>query len=77
MVRGEALVTSPSPQPGSIPWLVLAGKVHTGDGLFASVAYIVRSATQGGLAPATGCDEGHKGSETRVDYSATYTFFPG
>ena len=76
VVKGEPLVTSNAPEAGSIPWLVLAGKVHTGEGLFAGVAYIVRSDTKGGLAPATGCDQAHKGSETKVDYSATYTFFP-
>ena len=76
LVTGEVLVASPAPQAGAIPWLVLAAKSHTGQGSFAGVAYIVRSATQGGVAPAAGCDAAHAGSETRVDYSATYTFFP-
>ncbi len=75
-IVGDPLVTSPAPQAGSIPWLVLTVKSHTGEGLFANVAYVVRSATVGGAAPASGCDEAHAGAETRVDYSATYTFFP-
>ena len=76
-VVGEVLVASKAPQPGAVPWLVLRVKAHTGDGLFAGVSYIVRSATDGGAAPATGCDPAHAGVDIRVQYSATYTFFPG
>lgn len=77
VVVGEPLVASPAPGDGAIPWIVLRAKDHKGDGRFATVAYVVRSATMGGLAPAAGCDAAHAGAETRVDYSATYTFFPG
>ncbi len=77
LVVGEALVASPSPRAGAIPWLVLHAKSHAGAGLFAAVAYIVRSDTEGGVAPVTGCDAAHAGTKTSVDYSATYTFFPG
>lgn len=76
-VTGELLATSQAPQAGAIPWLVLRARTHAGDGLFAGVSYIVRSATQGGTAPATGCDPAHADAEARVGYSATYTFFPG
>ena len=76
-VVGAAVATSPAPQADGIPWLVLAAKSHSGDGTFAGVSYIVRSATEGGLAPATGCDADHAGAESRVDYSATYAFCPG
>lgn len=74
-VVGEALVASPAPRPGAVPWLVIRAKSHAGDGVFAGVAYIVRSMTAGGAAPAAGCDAAHAGAEVRVDYSATYTFF--
>ena len=77
VVVGEPLVASPAPDGGAIPWIVLRAKAHKGDGRFATVAYVIRSATTGGLAPATGCDGAHVGAETRVDYNATYTFFPG
>lgn len=75
VVVGEALVASSAPGGGAIPWIVLRAKQHNGDGQFAAVAYIVRSATKGGLAPATGCDDAHVGAERRVNYRATYTFF--
>ena len=76
-VTGEALVASQPAQADAIPWLVLKAKTHGGEGLFSGVAYIVRSATVGGAAPASGCDPAHGGAEIRIDYSATYTFFAG
>jgi hypothetical protein len=76
-VVGEPLNASPSPDADAIPWLVLHAKSHTGSGAMANVAYIVRTRTEGGVAPATGCDAGHAGAETRVAYSAVYLFFRG
>jgi hypothetical protein len=75
-VVGDPLVASASPQSTAIPWLVLAAKSHTGPDIFSDVAYVVRSDTVGGLPPATGCDKAHIGGEARVNYHATYTFFP-
>ena len=77
VVVGEPLVASPAPDGGAIPWIVLRARDHTGNGTFAAVAYVIRTATMGGLAPAAGCDAAHAGAESRVDYHATYTFFPG
>lgn len=76
-VVGEPLNVSPSPDAGAIAWLVLHAKSHSGDGVMANVQYIVRTRTQGGVAPASGCDASHAGAEVRVPYSATYTFFRG
>jgi Protein of unknown function (DUF3455) len=76
-VVGEPLNVSPSPAADAIAWLVLQAKSHTGDGIMANVQYIVRTRTQGGIAPASGCDASHTGAEVRVPYSATYTFFRG
>lgn len=75
-VVGEALNASPSPDAGAIPWIVLHAKSQTGNGLMTRVAYIVRTRTEGGVAPATGCDAGHADAEVRVPYSAVYLFFP-
>jgi len=76
-VTGEVLVASQAEQADAIPWLVLKAKTQSGEGLFSAATYIVRSATVAGAAPAGGCDSTHSGAETRVDYSATYTFFSG
>ncbi len=75
-VVGEILASSPG-AAGSIPWLLLHARTHRGDGVLASVTYIVRSQTEGGAAPASGCDTFHLGAEARVPYRAIYTFFEG
>ena len=72
---GEVVVSDPAPQPGSIPWLLLRAKSHSGSGAFASVGYIARIRTEGGVAPAAGCDAAHTGAEQHVAYSASYVFF--
>ena len=74
-VVGEVMVSNPAPQPGSIPWLLLRVKSHSGSGAFASVGYIARIRTKGGVAPADGCDATHAKAERRVAYSAFYVFF--
>ncbi|MDB5405756.1 MAG: hypothetical protein JWL84_668 [Rhodospirillales bacterium] len=74
-VVGEVVASNPAPQPGSIPWLLLRAKSHSGSGALASVGYIARIRTEGGLAPANGCDATHIGAERRVPYSAFYVFF--
>jgi hypothetical protein len=76
-VVGEPLNVSPSPDAGAVAWLVLHAKSHAGSGEMASVQYIVRTHTEGGVAPATGCDAAHAGKEVRVPYSAVYLFFRG
>ena len=76
-VVGESVNVSPSPDARAIPWLVLHAKSHAGNGAMATVQYIVRERTEGGVAPASGCDAGHAGKEVRVPYSAVYLFFRG
>jgi hypothetical protein len=60
---------------GTIPWLIVAAKSTGGEGRLSHVDAVRRTDTQGGLAPATGCDAEHGGTEVRVSYSATYSFF--
>lgn len=76
-VVGEPLSVSPSPNAGAVAWLVLHAKSHAGDGVMTNVQYIVRTRTEGGVAPANGCDASHVGTEVRVPYSAIYLFFRG
>jgi hypothetical protein len=77
IVVGAPLNASPSPNASAIAWLVLQAKSHSGEGTMANVQYIVRTRTEGGVAPAGGCDASHPGSEVRVPYSAIYLFFRG
>lgn len=76
-VVGEALNASPSPDAAAIPWIVLHAKSHAGNGVMTNIAYVVRTRTEGGVAPVTGCDASHADAEVRVPYSAVYLFFPG
>jgi hypothetical protein len=65
-----------SPDPGSIPWLLLSLlQVGQQDGVLASAGWVRRSGTHGGVAPAAGCDRDQLGKVQRVDYTATYTFY--
>lgn len=76
-VVAKPLNVSPSPNPGAIPWLVLRAISHVGAGQMASVEYVVRTRTEGGMAPASGCDAGRANAEVRVPYGAVYLFFRG
>ncbi|MBE7157358.1 MAG: DUF3455 domain-containing protein [Rhodospirillales bacterium] len=74
-VVGEVMISNPAPQSGSIPWLLLRTKSHSGNGVFSPVGYIARVRTEGGLAPTTGRNATHTGAEHQVPYSALYVFF--
>jgi hypothetical protein len=65
--------TAPSTEPGTIDWLLLIPKVgKTPTGIFASVSYIQRVATQGGKAPVT--PPASLGETVDVRYTAVYRF---
>jgi hypothetical protein len=59
---------------GNIPWLLLDVKSREGSGVFTEAKGILRIDTQGGVAPAPGCDQAHSGQEARVPYTANYVF---
>jgi len=74
-VVGEVIAKQPSPNQGSIPWVLLKVKTHQGSGQLATVTIVRRIDTNGGVEPSGGCDAAHKGEVARVGYSATYQFF--
>jgi hypothetical protein len=74
-VTGKAVANMPSPDKNSIPWLLVTVVSRNGAGVLAAVTSIQRLNTQGGKAPASGCDAAHVGREVRVRYSADYVFF--
>jgi hypothetical protein len=74
-VTGKVTARSDSPDPESIPWLLLTAADHSGNGLMSQVTHIQRLNTKGGKAPATGCDASHGGGETSIPYSADYFFY--
>jgi len=74
-VKAKLTASAPSPEPDSIPWLLLTAIGHKGSGAMRSVASIQRLHTVGGKAPESGCDAGHEGSKTRSHYAADYYFY--
>jgi hypothetical protein len=74
-VIGEVKAKDAGPDPKSIPWLLLAAKSTSGDGVFGRTRSVQRLHTQGGNAPAEGCDQANVGKEARVPYKAVYRFF--
>lgn len=73
-VTGKGIANA-TPDPDSIPWLLVQAKDHQGAGLMQKVAFIQRLNTWGGKAPSTGCNAGHKGQEVRSHYTADYLFY--
>lgn len=74
-VGGQVQQRANAPGGNAVPWLLLKATSHEGAGTFARVTYMQRVDTQGGLAPATGCDKSHAGAEASADYQATYFFY--
>jgi Protein of unknown function (DUF3455) len=70
-VKGKAIASQPSPEAGSVPWLLIQAVSNSGSGKFADVTYIRRTATHGGAAPTESCTSG----ESRQPYTATYSFY--
>jgi hypothetical protein len=75
-ITGKVLQKQPSPDPAAVPWLLLEAHA-SGDktGALTGIAFVRRSDTQAGAAPATGCDAAHIDNVLRVPYEATYTFY--
>jgi hypothetical protein len=74
-VVGKLAASVPSPDPSSIPWLLLSAKAHEGTGVMSKVQTIQRLNTKGGVAPATGCDAASENHETDILYEADYYFY--
>lgn len=74
-VSGKAVANSPSPDANSIPWLLITVLSRNGSGILSRATSIQRVNTQGGRAPASGCDGSRIDQEVRVPYSADYRFF--
>jgi hypothetical protein len=74
-VKGEVVAKGASPEPTSIPWLLLKAASDDSSGIMAKVEFIRRSDTHGGNAPTTGCDAKHISAVSRIPYTATYTFY--
>jgi hypothetical protein len=74
-VVGEVKARDNGPDPNAIPWLLLAAKANSGNGVFSRTLSILRVQTEGGTAPAEACSSARAGQESRVSYKATYRFY--
>ena len=74
-VKGQVVVTQPSPDENAIPWLLLKAVATGGSGVLTKVEYIRRTDTTGGRTHAVGCDAEHLGTTDHVPYTAVYTFY--
>jgi hypothetical protein len=76
-VVGEAKAKDDGPDVNAIPWLLLAAKSTSGDGILRRTVSVQRLETVGGKAPIGGCGQAQaaRAREARVPYSATYYFF--
>lgn len=75
-VIGQAAANAPSPDPNSIPWLLVHVVRHEGStGILSRATSIQRINTKGGKAPDSGCDATTTGHEIRVPYTADYLFY--
>jgi hypothetical protein len=68
-------IASATPNPDSIPWLLLTATGHTGDGVMKNVSSIQRLHTRSGKPPASGCGAPHSGEQARISYKADYYFY--
>lgn len=75
-VQGELVASRPSPEASSVAWLLLRAKAGTATASLAKIAFIGRTETHGGAAPASGCESPQDaGKSAQVHYTATYTFY--
>lgn len=68
-----ALAELCAPNPGAIPWLLLAATPQQNQGMFSRISFIQRVNTVGGTAPAEAGTI--VGQEARVPYTAQYFFY--
>jgi hypothetical protein len=71
-IRGARVDDAPSPNPDSIPLLLLQVVQRQGSGEFTPVTHIQRLNTMGGISPTGACETG---AQRQVPYTADYYFY--
>ncbi len=74
-VVGSVQARADAPASGAIPWLLLTTQSVGAPGVLSAVRFIQRVNTEGGIAPANGCDAQSIGRQVRVGYRADYRLF--
>lgn len=75
-VTGKAIARVDSPDPDSIPWLLLSATGHSGSGVLTHISTIQRINTRGGQPPPPdGCNASKLNLEVKSAYTAEYYFY--
>jgi hypothetical protein len=75
-VTGKAVAKVDSPDPASIPWLLVIASGHSGQGVLTQVTSIQRINTRGGMPPpAAQCNTQASKAEVQSKYTADYYFY--
>jgi hypothetical protein len=75
-VTGKAVARVDSPDPDSIPWLLLSATGHFGSGILTHISTIQRINTRGGQPPPPdGCNASTLNLEVKSAYTAEYYFY--
>jgi Protein of unknown function (DUF3455) len=75
-VTGKVAAKADSPDPDSIPWLLLTAANHAGTGVLAGVSTIQRIHTKGGQPPAKPpCTSSNLNATSKSSYVADYYFY--
>ena len=73
-ITGNQLAVAPA-SAGNLPLQLVAANPATGAGAMRGISHIQRVATQGGVAPASGCASDTLGKRQVVNYQADYIFW--
>ena len=68
-------VAQATPDPQSIPWLLLRVTAHEGEGALKNITSVQRIRTQGGKAPSEPCAAAREKATVRSHYRADYLFY--
>ena len=75
-VTGKAAARVDSPEPDSIPWLLVTVTGRSGEGVLSRVTSIQRINTKGGQPPpAADCNPARQNEEIKSAYTANYYFY--
>lgn len=75
-ITGKLLASVPSPDPNSIPWLLLIAITHNDvKGIMTPIKSIQRLNTKGGTPPARSCEAANKDEKFASPYEADYYFY--
>lgn len=73
-VSGSQVAVSPNGEK-NLPFQLVKADTAGGQGVLATVSYIQRINTQGGVAPRAKCTESREGEQVEVEFTAGYRFW--